>query len=189
MVLRYSLRATFCFILCASATLAWGANHWGLTPGSVDLRSAGLLTFGTGGISLIGDPESAAVFEVGTEDTESAGDSACQLDDLTANLKATYSASDVTVGDMAVNPVSRNVYFSLTVTQQEKVGPRIARIDVKGNLSAVSVQKVDFARVGLPNAAEATGPTPSRSSGQPITDIAYLDGRVNVSGTGIGATR
>src|SRR5438270_915088 len=87
-----------------------------LTVGSVELKSAGPLCFGPEGILFIGDAQAGCVYAVDTADRSAGSDrgpiSIPKIDEkLASAIGAT--ARDVQIADLAVNPQSGKVYFSV----------------------------------------------------------------------------
>lgn len=186
-----SLHVLFCASVCVLASgMSVSAVEWGLKEGTPAVQSAGPLAFGPDGILFVGDTKSATIFAIGTGDTK--GDPAAaninvngvnkQVADL---LKTT--AEGVTINDLAVNPQSGNVYLSVTAGKGADAKPAIVRVGADGKLSQVSLAKIPFQKVSLPNAPEdkevvgRNGRT-SNPRNEAITDIAYASGKVYVSG-------
>lgn len=159
------------------------AGAWGLKPGSVQLQSAGPLTFGPDGILLVGDAKAAAVIAIDTEDNEkpqTEGD--LKVAGLDKRVAEHLGSGSVVIVDMAANPISGNVYLSVTASGK----PSIVRVERTGEVSTVTLDKIDSAMVKLTDAPadEATGQGRRRRNRrtESITDIVYSDGRVLVSG-------
>lgn len=156
-----------------------------LQPGTPDIESAGPLAFGPEGILFIGDPQAAAVFAIDTgdaEETESPAKLAVEdLDKKVADLLGT-SPQDVLINDLAVNPISGNVYLSVSRGTGPDAIPVVLRVDQDGKLSEVSLKNVAHAMAPIPNAIgrKETGRRANRMMS--ITDLAYLDGEVYVAG-------
>ncbi len=162
------------------------AAEWGLKEGTPELKSAGSLAFGPEGILFVGDAKGATVFAIATGDV--AGEPLkvkLNIDGLNAKVAELLgsSAADAVINDLAVNPVSGNAYLS--VTNGDK-GAALVKIDSAGKLSEVSLKKVSFSKAVLANAPEDKVVGEGRRRGnlrdQSITDLAYIDGRVIVSG-------
>src|SRR5580700_7169867 len=91
-------------------------NEFGLEPGRVNLRSAGPITFGPGGILFLADNAAATVFAVDVADPGPAdGAEPFDLADVDARVASFLGCGpdDITIKDMAVHPLSRNVYLSV----------------------------------------------------------------------------
>lgn len=180
---------------CAVAGLAVSmsaafAAEWGLKEGTPDLKSAGSLAFGPDGILFVGDAKGATIFAIATGDTK--GDpNKVEINVSGLNAKVAEllgaNADKVTLSDLAVNPLTGNVFLSVS-----KAGsPTLVKIAADGKLSQVSLQKVLMQKVTLPNAPEdkevVTKRGPSNPRGESITDIAYAEGKVYVSGVAGGS--
>jgi hypothetical protein len=162
------------------------AAEWGLKEGSPDLKSAGPLTFGPDGILFIGDTKAAAVVAIDTGDAS--GDPSSlefNIDGLNEAVAKSLGsdAKGTKINDLAVNPLSGNVYLSVTKSDAK---PALLRIDGKGKLSELGLQKAKFSKVALPNAPEdkvtGEGRRARNRRAESITDLAYADGKVLVSG-------
>lgn len=164
------------------------ADKWGLKQGNPALNSAGPLTFGPDGILFIGDTKAATIFAIDTGDTS--GDPATvdvNIEGLTEKVASALGVEPkaVTINDLAVNPLSGNIYLSVSKGEDQGT-PALVRIDAKGKLTPVQLEKVGHAKVALPNPPEdkVTGEGRRRGNrrGESITDLAYTDNKVIVSG-------
>lgn len=171
--------------LCVSqAGLA--SDLWGLKKGTPELRSASVLAFGPDGILLIGDAKAATVFAVATEeeraDTSGVAHNVADLGGRIAGA-LDVAAADVQINDLAVNPVSGSVYIAVTQGGRQ---PAIVRLGADGAISRVTLENVGFSKAVLPDAPEdkeiRTRRGPRNLRMESITDLAYVDGRVIVSG-------
>ncbi len=79
------------------------AELFGLTPGTVELQSAGPLSFGPSGVLFVGDAKAAKIYAINTED-EKSGSGSFEIENLNERLSAALGSDDVTVNDLAVNP-------------------------------------------------------------------------------------
>lgn len=161
------------------------AADWGLKKGNADLKSAGPLAFGPDGILLVGDTKAATVFAIDTGDASGEPGKVSfdikALNEKVADVVGAGSQS-VTINDVVVNPASGNVYLSASANDK----PALVRVDGSGKLSQVKLEGVGVAKVALPNAPEDKVVGEGRRRGNPrdesITDLAYSDGKVLVSG-------
>lgn len=186
-----AIRLVTCVVagLLLSMSASFGAE-WGLKEGTPEIKSAGALAFGPDGILFVGDAKSATIFAIGTGDTK--GDpSKVSLNVSGLNAKVAealgVNADKVTINDLAVNPLTGNVFLSVS-----KAGsPALVKIAADGKISQVSLQKVPMQKADLPNAPEdkvvetKRGPSNMRTSS--ITDLAYAEGKVYVSGVAGGS--
>ena len=186
-----AIRLSSCVIagLLVSMSAAFGAE-WGLKEGTPELKSAGSLAFGPDGILFVGDSKSATVFAIGTGDTKG-NPAKVELNVSGLNTKVAEllgaNADKITISDLAVNPLTGNVFLSVA-----KAGSAVLiKIAADGKLSQVSLQKVPMQKIELPNAPEdkevVTKRGPSNPRGDSITDLAYAEGKVYVSGVAGGS--
>ncbi len=197
---RWNLRAvTSCFANCSLVLLAFAGSSLSVAPawaelpgmksGAVQLKSAGPMAFATSGVLIVGDPAAATVYALDTNDREEQrGHGALEIADVRASIAGILKcdASDITIGDLAVNPLSGNVYLNVAQGNER----RIIRVTRSGDLTALDLNKIDFAMKALPNppADEVTGEGNRRRNrrNESITDVAFFEGRVIVSGMAAG---
>ncbi|MEX1231194.1 MAG: hypothetical protein WEB58_13190 [Planctomycetaceae bacterium] len=182
-------RKTMMTVILMTATLwssvGFGAHKWLLKEGTPDLKSAGQLAFGPDGILFVGDAKGGAVFAVDTGDAKAGKPSEdLQIDNLTARLIDVLGSDEVAVNDLAVNPISKSIYLS--VSQGSDKTPALVRIDAAGNVEKISLDNVPFLKATLPNVPEdkitGEGKRAKNRRDEAITDLAYVDGKVLVSG-------
>src|SRR5260370_22915065 len=90
--------------------------EYGLQVGTPDIRSSGPITFGPAGILFIADNGSAKVFAVDVADPgPESGSEPFDLDGVDVRIASLLGCQidDVTIRDMAVPPLSHNVYLSV----------------------------------------------------------------------------
>jgi hypothetical protein len=162
------------------------AELFGLTPGTVELQSAGPLSFGPSGVLFVGDAKAAKIVAINTEDEKAAGGGNYQVDNLSEKLSAVLGSAEVSVNDLAVNPETGNAFLSVNAGGKAA----IARVTPDGTISALNLDKIAHASVTLANAPEDKVVSNGRRSSNPressITDIAYTAGRVLVTGLAAG---
>src|SRR5271167_402551 len=91
-------------------------SEHGLQVGTVDVRSAGPITFGPAGILFLADNASAKVFAIDVSDPGAqAGSEPFDLANVDARISSFLGCdvADLAIRDMAVHPVSHNVYLSV----------------------------------------------------------------------------
>lgn len=173
------------------SSVAGQAAEWGLKEGNPGVKSAGSLAFGPDGIVFVGDAKSATIFAIATGDTKGEPSKVnINVQGLNTQVAKLLGADGVTINDLAVNPLSGNVYLSVTKGKGQGAAPALVRVDATGKLSEVALQKVAFQKVSLPNAPEdkeisRNGRT-SNPRGDSITDLAYAEGKVYVTGLASG---
>jgi hypothetical protein len=173
--------------LCVTATIAIGAEpSASLKKGTPDLKSAGPLAFGPEGILFIGDTKGAALFAIDTGDRAPAADKhAVEVKDLAGKVAAMLgtNARQIAINDMAVNPISGNIYLSVARGRGPDALPALVRINAEGKPEEVSLENVSFAKAEIPNAPDPNAKQRGQSlRNESITDIAFADGRVFIAG-------
>ncbi len=158
------------------------------------------LAFGPGGVLFVGDGKGGAVFALDLGDAASRVVAEPKVVvDVEGKLAALLGATpaDVMVHDMAVNPLSKNVYLSVSrgraawsdrwlLPNDVADASVLVRIDAEGRLSAVDLRRLRFARVALPNPVD-----PAKAHGwkegitlraDTITDLVYAEGTLFIAG-------
>jgi hypothetical protein len=160
------------------------AAEYGLKEGAPDIKHAGPMAFGPDGILFVGDTLSAAVFAFDTGDSKAvATDRTVNIDGVNQKIAGMLgtAADEVAINDMIVNPVTGNVFLSVSRGLGPKSAPVIVRADAKGEVTEVNLQKAKFGKVVFTNAPESKeGQRNPRMSA--ITDLQYMDGKVIVAG-------
>jgi hypothetical protein len=161
------------------------SEDYGLRTGTVDLRSAGPITFGPDAIMFLADNAAARVYAVDVADPDSTGPDSTGPDgaepfDL-ENVDAAVGSylgcdpSDVMIRDLAVHPVSGNAYLSVQRGQGDAalaVLIRVGRLD--GSVTDVSLDGVPCAAADIPDAPAADDERrditlPQGSEGEDVT--------------------
>src|SRR3954468_19182184 len=107
-------------------------NHNGRPTGPVALSSAGPITFGPDGILFLADNAGATVFAVDLADAGAPAELApLDLDDVDVRVGALLGCdpADIAIRDIAVHPVSGNVYLSVQRGRGELAQAVLVRID------------------------------------------------------------
>jgi hypothetical protein len=96
------------------------------------------------------------------------------------------SADEILIDDLAVNPVSHNVYLAVSRGRGPDAIPVLIRVKTDGQPEVVSLEKVKFSRAELPDAPiDGVVGQPNRQTNprlESITDIAFLEDRVLIAG-------
>jgi hypothetical protein len=171
---------------CLTAALAFSASIPGATTGKVQIKSAGALAFGNDGVLFIGDSVGGSVVAVDTRDTKASA-TAASIDIKGVNEKAAAllgtTPDQILINDVKVNPISKNVYLSVSRGKGPDAVPVILRVDASGKLAEFSLSNVQFASAAL---SDAPASNPSGRGGDPrndtITEIAFVNGNVIVAG-------
>jgi hypothetical protein len=167
----------------AAALVAGGARaeeKSGLKKGDPALKSVGPMAFGPTGVLFVGDPKAAAVFAIDTGDKTAAEETGrpkvTGLDEKIAALLG-VDAKDVLVNDVVVNPISGNVYLSVSRGKGPNAAPAILRLDRASKLTEFALKGVPYARAELTKA-----PTNEKQRTESITKLAYADGKLYIAG-------
>ncbi len=170
-------------MICA-ATMAFAASNTGMTKGKVQLKSAGPLAFGPEGILFIGDSLGSSVIAVDTGDTKAASAGKVEITGINQKVAALLGASadQITINDVKVNPLSKNVYLSVTRGKGEGAVPVILRADASGKITEFSLDNVASSASALPNPPVAKAGARSDPRLETITQVAYSGGKVIVAG-------
>src|SRR5262249_31832961 len=182
-----SLAALFGLALIVSTATTAPIDTSSLKPGTPDLKSAGALAFGPDGVLFLADPQSQAIFAIDTGDRTRTGNGPVKVggvDGRLAGLLGTQAA-EIEIRDVAVNPASGNVYFSVARGRRPQAPPVLMKLDRKGEFAEVPLKDVKFAKATLPDPAQAKAGAPAGRGGMrapAITGLAYIDGKVYVAG-------
>ncbi len=151
--------------------------------GNPEVRSVNALTFGPEGILFIGDSRRAEIIAIDTKDNTLVPSPEKvdfkQVDKQIAALLGT-TVDAINIKDMAVNPVSKKVYFAV---HSEDGTPLIITLS-NNKLELFPINEVSHSKAGLIKAVEEDAKDRrGRSLRQwAISDLAYYDGSVMVSG-------
>jgi hypothetical protein len=185
-------------------------GEFGLRPGRADLRSAGPITFGPAGILFLADNVAAKVFAVDVADPGPAGGSEpFDLENVDVRVGSFLGCEpgDVVIRDMAVHPLSHNVYLSVQRGRGDAAQSVLVRIGhLDGSITDVPLVDVPVADAPIGDAPAAederlditlplgdegeelqVGDRTVRILRQPIrtstvTDMAYVNGALLVAG-------
>lgn len=174
---------SFVFMLAGVSGMATAADQWGLTAGNPNLQSATTLAFGPEDILFVGDSKGASVFAIATGNTKGDPSAAkINLSDVGTSLGSLLNAKQVTVNDLAVNPGTGTAFLAVTADSKAAV----VQVDGGGKMTALPLNNVRFAQVSLKDAPEdkvvGEGRRARNNRSDAITDIAYYEGKVLISG-------
>ncbi len=151
--------------------------------GNPEIQSINALAFGPEGILFIGDSKRAQIFALDTEDettTQEVADITVDgVDQQIAFLLGTTTDA-IVIQDMAVNPVSHQVYLAVHVNDGQPVlfklnGDKFEAVD----LTSVSHAKTSLNQAVAADAVDRRGRSLRKWA---ISDLAYYQGKVMVSG-------
>ncbi|GAB4233661.1 MAG: hypothetical protein Tsb0034_06980 [Ekhidna sp.] len=193
------LKKIFTFCLMLSLGLAIAGTP-GMKVGTPSINSLSVLSFNSEGILFIGDSYGGKVFAVDFGDNKkSDNDKHLSIADLEGDLASFLGTSpdNIMIHDMAVNPISQNLYLSVsrgrakwssvweTPNNLEKADILI-RILPDGQMSEAKLENVEFSSLDLPSPIDAEKEHKWKKGvklrSESITDIEFADGKVYVSG-------
>lgn len=170
-------------LLLLAATTRTIPNRNGFVTGTPAIKSMNALTFGPNGILFVGDGRSATVFAIDTKDAspvEKANPVEVKnIDQKIAALLGT-DVANITIQDVAVNPISKTVYCAV---QHSDGTPVLLKVE-GDKLTPVSLKEVPFSSVALTNVAAEDAKDRRGESLRiaSISDIGFADGKLLVSG-------
>ncbi len=190
------LRATGVFIGAAALVAGAADARISTSPlatlanGNAHLLSAGPLAFGPDGILFVGDSIGGQVVAIDTHDRQAARAARVDVQDINAKIAAMVGIApdQLVINDVKVNPVSKNVYLSVSRGRGPDAMPLIVRVERgSGQLSVLPLDNVAHASVQLsdaPAAAPGADPPNGRPSSRmmTITDMVYMNGNLMVAG-------
>lgn len=140
--------------------------------GGLEIQSAGQIGFGPSGMLLVSDPKSTSVLAIDTGDAGPLQKLSKRVDNIEAALAKAAGAESVTIVDMAANPASGKIYFS--VNGQPGNRPHILALAADGSVSKPDLAGAAHVRMKLPSAENAQL--------RNVTDLAWGDHSVIVAG-------
>jgi len=178
------------------AASAYGA---GPTVGPVKAKSYSKLAFGPDGILFVGDSIGAKVYALDLGDRTPVGEvKALQIGDLEGKLAGMLGIDvrDVLIDDMAVNPISKNIYltasrgrrsFSIEWQLPNDVASAgaLLRVTPSGEIQEVRLENVKYSSVDVSNPVNEAAEYPWKKSKHRvdvISDMVFVDGKLFVAG-------
>ena len=176
----------FTLITLLTAAAVFGANTAGMKAGKAELKWAGSLAFAPDGILLVGDSIGGSIYAIDTEDRTPGQAAKVDIKGINEKIAAVLgtSADQILINDLAVNPISKKAYLSVSRGRGPDAIPVILRVDAKGKISELAMDNVKYSSVSLTDAPQADL-SDARARGkrlEAITDLAYVDGNVVVAG-------
>ena len=168
-----------------SAALCLTVASFGAT-GNPQLKSAGPMAFGPAGTLFIGDSVGAAVVAIETGDMVRAASGPTihleHIDREIAGLLGT-TPDQLLINDIKVNPVSKNIYLSVSRGRGLNAIPVILRINSAGRITEFPLDRVAYSMALLPNPPVSNPRAEYRNPRlETITQLAYSNGKVIVAG-------
>ena len=156
----------------------------GFTIGTPVLKSIQAIAFGPESILFIGDNTGSMVYAIEINDKKNTSEINLNIENITAKIGAAMGAAakDIKIIDMAVNPLSKNVFFAVSRENRGTTKSALFVLNDKG-LQEFSLENVNFSQSKINNSPKEN----SKFWGQPsktytVTDLHYVNGSVIVSG-------
>jgi hypothetical protein len=168
--------------IAISASTPFLTNPYGFTRGNPSIGSISALGFGNDGILFIGDAKNATVYAVQTNDTKSSNTADVTIEGIDEKIAAALGTQkqNISITDMAVNPVSKKIYISVLNSDGT---PALVKLNGSA-IEPVALKDVNFSGIALndvvaEDAKDGRG-RPLRMS--TISDLVFANGHVYVSG-------
>jgi hypothetical protein len=155
-----------------------------LAPGKVELKSAGALAFGPDGVLFVGDSLGGAVVALDTADRTPVQHAAINVEGIDQKIAALVGVmpDQIMVNDVAVNPISKNVYVSASRGRGPDAMPLVVRVEPSGKVTPLSLDNIGHALVSLTDSPAANPAARQDPRTTTITDMAFVNGSVLVAG-------
>ena len=175
---RSHLITLILFVSLSALAIAAPATT-GMNTGNANVKSAGPLAFGPNGILFIGDSLGAQVVAIDTGDAKTASSGSLNIEGINAKIAAALGTmpDQISIRDIATNPISKNVYISVSRKNGADSVAVLLKLDTAGKMSEVSLSNVKYSAAALPNP-----PTQANQKTNTITEVRYVDGKVLVAG-------
>ena len=176
-----------CGVVCLAATVSFGATSLeSLKTGTVALKSAGALAFGPDGILFVGDSMGASIAALDTQDRNLvSAPPAIEVAAINEKIAAMLGTApdQILINDVAVNPLSKKIYISVSRGRGPEAAPVILRVDAAGKISELALDGIKYSTVSLVDApADVKNERGQSKRTETITGLAFLNGKVIVAG-------
>ena len=192
------------YVLSAGVSVDTTSTAEALTPGpSLDMKFAGALTFSDDGVLFVGDNHNGAIYAFETPGEERSGKSApLSIRNIDAKIAEILGVrlGALEINDMAVHPVSNEIYISITRIESFASQPAIVKISVDRDISLLDISSMTFQKQLLTDFPEGDTEFQVRGSGPmpplprdaakgavairslAIMDLEFYDGELFVAG-------
>jgi hypothetical protein len=188
------------FLTLAFTSLIASNSEPVMKKGTPEIKSISKLEFNENGVLFLGDSEGGNVFAIDLNDSQSSDFAdALNIEDLENDIAGMLgtSSENVLIHDLAVNPVSKNIYLSVSRARAKwssrwQLPNDLASADIlikitpSGEFSEVKLEDVEYSSVSLPNPVDADQEhrwkKGARLRVDAITDLIYHEGNIYVAG-------
>jgi len=155
-----------------------------LTAGKADLKSAGALTFGPDGVLFVGDSIGGAIVALDTNDKTPVKTAAVNVQGLDQKIAGLVGVmpDQILINDVAVNPISKNVYVSAARGRGPDAAPLVVKVEPSGKVTPLSLDNIPHASVALVDAPANDATARQNPRTTTITDMAFINGNLLVTG-------
>ena len=187
---KLSVSLLICAVLCITFIAANTKEAINPNPSAVnfvtgnpDIASINALAFGPDGVLFVGDSKNATIVAIDTKDvTARESAEAIRIGGIHEKIAASLgiTTDKLRVTDMAVNPISKSVYFAVHIMDGT---PVVLKLNGE-NLENVSLKDVSHSKIELSNAiSEDKKDRRGRSQrALAISDLKYHKGNLMVTG-------
>ena len=168
------------------------------TQGKANLQSLSVLAFGPQGILFVGDSKSGKIYALDLQDNQenesNEGFQMENVDQKVASLLGT-NADGIVIHDLAVNPLSQNIYLAVSRTSARELGfwklPNdlsyanlLLKVKPDGSIEEVNLNDIRHSSIELQKLVVEGKQTWRKSDirTETITDLAYANGKLYVAG-------
>jgi len=155
-----------------------------LTQGKADLKSAGVLAFGPDGVLFVGDSTGGQVVALDTNDKTPVKTASINVQGIDQKIAALVGVmpDQILINDIAVNPISKNVYVSASRGKGPDAMPLVVKVEPSGKLTPLSLDNISHAAVALVDAPADNPGARNNPRTTTITDMAFVNGNLLVTG-------
>ena len=177
-------------LMCALTGTVLSNNGSGIKEnfivGSPEIKSIKALALGPENVLFIGDNDAMKVIAVDLGENTGAGfTSSLGVEKLDTKLADMFGAEkkDIRVQDLVVNKNTAQVFFSVSVETGNEKEYILMTLDNSGRLREYSLEDIKYSEIELKDAPSASATLwNDKSRTYTITDMAYADGELIVSG-------
>jgi hypothetical protein len=179
-------RTSFCAVLVIVLFAAPGFSQLtnSLKAGKADIQSAGVMAFGPEGILFVGDSVGGALYAFDTQDrtaSQAGPVDVAGVNEKIASMLGTMP-DQILINDLAVNPISKKMYLSVSRGRGAAATAVIMRVDSQGKIDQLALTNIPHAKAVLPDAPASNPSARQDPRTNAITDLAFLDGKLLVAG-------
>jgi len=155
-----------------------------LTSGKADLKSAGALAFGPDGVLFVGDSIGGTVVALDTSDRMARRTARIDVQGIDQKIAALVGVTpdQIMINDIAVNPISKNVYVSASRGRGPDALPLVVRVEPSGAVTPLTLDNIGHATVSLADAPVSDPAAARNPRSTTITDMGFVNGNLLVAG-------